>query len=120
MSAPHATRWPFKDPQEAFACAFDFALELIEGETLTGTPSITVAVTDGTDASPASLKAGAPVIEGGRVLQRLVGGVAGVTYSLTCIASTSEGNTLARAAILPVEVASRWNEYRRVINPTTT
>lgn len=119
MSA-NAAVWPFKDPEEAFACAFDFALELIEGETLTGTPSITVAVVDGTDNSPASLKSGAPVIEGGRVLQRLVGGVAGVTYSLTCIASTSEGNTLARAAILPVEVASRWNQYRRVINPTTT
>lgn len=119
MSATAAV-WPFKDPEEAFACAFDFALELIEGETLTGTPSITVAVVDGADASPASLKSGAPVIEGGRVLQRLVGGVAGVTYSLTCIASTSEGNTLARAAILPVEVASRWNQYRRVINPTTT
>lgn len=114
-----AAMWPFKDPQEAFACAFDFALELIEGETLTGTPSVAVAVVDGTDASPNSIKSGAPVIEGGRVLQRLVGGVAGVTYSLTCIASTSEGNILARAAILPVEVASRWNQYRRVINPTT-
>jgi len=112
--------WPFKDPEEAFACAFSFARELAEGETITGTPSITVAVVNGTDASPASLKSGGPVIEGGRVLQRLVGGVAGVTYSLTCIASTSEGNTLARAAILPVEVASRWNQYRRVINPTTT
>lgn len=120
MSAPHAARWPFKDPEEAFACAFDFARELAEGETLSGTPSITVAVVDGTDATPAAIKSGAPVIEGGRVLQRLVGGLAGVTYSLTCIASTSKGNTLARAAILPVEVASRWNEYRRVINPTTT
>jgi hypothetical protein len=112
--------WPFKDPSEAFACAFDFALELADGETISGTPTVTVVVVGGTDASPSALTAGAPVIEGGRVLQRLVGGVAGVTYSLTCIASTSEGNTLARAAILPVEVASRWNEYRRVINPTTT
>ena len=120
MSAPHAARWPFKDPQEAFACAFDFARELAEGVTLSGTPSIAVKVVGGTDASPNSIKSGAPLIEGGRVLQRLVGGSPGVTYSLTCIASTSEGNTLARAAILPVEVASRWNQYRRVINPTTT
>ncbi len=113
-----AAQWPFKDPNEAFACAFDFALELVEGETITGTPQITVAVVTGTDTSPAAIKSGAPVIEGARVLQRLVGGVAGVAYSITCLATTSEGNTLARAAILPVEVASRWNDYRRIINPT--
>lgn len=115
-----AAQWPFKDPSEAFACAFDFALELVEGETITGTPQITVAVVTGTDTSPTAIKSGAPVIEGGRVLQRLVGGVAGVTYSLTCLATTSEGNTLARAAILPVEVAARWNDYRRTIPPITT
>lgn len=110
--------WPFKDPSEAFACAFDFGRELIEGESLTGFPDVIVAVVTGTDPNPAAIKSGAPVIEGGRVLQRLVGGVAGVTYSITCLATTSEGNTLARAAILPVEVASRWNTYRRIINPT--
>ena len=115
-----AAQWPFKDPSEAFACAFDFALELVEGETITGTTQITVAVVTGTDTSPTAIKSGAPVIEGGRVLQRLVGGVAGVTYSLTCLATTSEGNTLARAAILPVEVAARWNDYRRTIPPITT
>lgn len=111
-------QWPFKDPGEAFACAFDFSRELNEGETLVGTPEVIVAVVTGTDTSPAAIKSGAPVIEGARVLQRLVGGVAGVTYSITCLATTSEGNTLARAAILPVEVASRWNDYRRIINPT--
>ncbi len=114
-TAAHTARWPFKDPAEAFACAFDFALELAEGETLTGSPAVTVAVVSGIDAAPADIKSGAPVIEGGRVLQRLVGGLAGVTYSITCVATTSESNTLARAAILPVEVAARWNDYRQII-----
>ena len=108
-------QWPFKDPGEAFACAFDIALELIEGETITGTPTIAVALIGGTDADPDALVSGAPTIDGGRVLQRLVGGVAGATYTLTCLAQTSEGNTLARAAVLPVEIAAKWNEYRRII-----
>ena len=115
MTCATTAQWPFKDPGEAFACAFDFALELIEGETLSGTPTVTVALITGTDAAPDSLKSGAPTIDGGRVLQRLVGGAAGATYSLTCLAQTSEGNTLARAAILPVEIAAKWNDYRRII-----
>lgn len=118
MSTATTAQWPFKDPGEAFACAFDFARELVEGESITGSPQVAVAVVRGTDSEPAAIKSGNPVIEGGRVLQRLVGGVAGVTYSLTCLATTSEGNTLARAAILPVEVAARWNDYRRIITPT--
>lgn len=116
MSTPaHTARWPFKDPEEVFACTFDFTLELAEGETISGTPEVAVAVVSGTDTAAAALTSGAPVVEAGRVLQRLVGGVAGVTYSLTCIATTSDGNKLARAAILPVEIAARWNDYRQIL-----
>ncbi len=114
-TAAYTARWPFKDPDEIFACAFDFALELAEGETISGTPEITVALLAGTDASPGALASGSPVVEAGRVLQRLVGGVAGATYSLTCVATTSDGNKLARAAILPVEIAARWNDYRQIL-----
>lgn len=114
MSAPHATRLPVVAPGERFTVPFSFARELAEGETIVSA-SLTVVVMSGTDADPVEILNGTRAIESPLVKQPLRVDVADVTYGITCLATTSEGNTYARAAILPVQAAHEWNTYRRLI-----
>lgn len=114
------TVWPFKGPAEEFRVAFSYARELAEGETIISVLGVTVTVVSGVDANPAAIKGSTPVIEGNQVRMFVRGGLPGVTYALVCDVSTSAGQKLSRPAHLPVEVPERWNQYRRVINPTTT
>lgn len=123
MNCPVAL-WPFKGPDESFPVAFSYARELAAdglapGESLVGTPTVVIGVVSGVDPNPDAMKATVPVIDGNQVVLWLAGGIAGVTYWLICYAQTSGGKTLARAAELPVEIPSRWNQYRRLSTPST-
>lgn len=120
MSCEPVTVWPFKGPAEEFPVAFSYARELAEGETITGVIEVSVTVISGTDGNPSAIKGSEPQIDGSKVRMFVRGGVPGATYALVCDVSTSTGKKLSRPAILPVEVPERWNQYRRVINPTTT
>ena len=99
--------WPEKDPAEQFAVGFHFAGELLTGETI-ATATVQVVVLRGTDASPAALLSGPAEFQTDRVLQTIAGGLSGVVYGLRCVAQTSAGRTLVRAARLPVMSAERW------------
>lgn len=119
MSCAAVTVWPFKGPAEEFPVAFSYARELAEGETITSVLAVTVTVLNGVDADPNAIKGSTPEIAGSEVRMFVRGGQPGATYALVCLAATSAGRKLARPAHLPVELPERWNQYRRVINPTT-
>jgi hypothetical protein len=81
---------------------FDYGLILASGATVTAA-TVTCSVVDGTDPTPSarvvgssanttSLETGAP----NATVSQLVGGmVAGVTYRLQCVATTSDGQSLS-------------------------
>lgn len=91
-----------KDPSEVDDRGLDFAALLETGETLSGTPTVTVTVVTGTDANPSAIKSGAASISGSIVWQRLTGGVAGVVYKIKVSVGTSTSRTLVACAHLRV------------------
>lgn len=71
--------------------------EIVAGETLTGTPTVTAAPSGLTISSP-------PVIGGAnkKVQVRISGGTANTTYSVLCTVTTTGGNTLQGCGTLYV------------------
>jgi len=96
--------WPAKDPGETLNATFDFAAGLPAGVTL-DSATVTVSLAGGADVAVAGVLVGAPVIDGGTVLQRLAAGASGATYTLRCVATLSTGSVLVLAATLPVRTA---------------
>ncbi|HEX7687327.1 MAG TPA: hypothetical protein VF453_06460 [Burkholderiaceae bacterium] len=98
------TKFPTKGTLESVVLAYDFSLAI--GTATIAAPSFTCEVESGAeDASPLSVLSGDPQIDSGnaaRVLQRVVGGVDGTDYRIQCTVTTSAGDTLTLAAILPV------------------
>jgi len=87
---------PIKDPLETVPVSFDFADEIASA----ATPSVSVEVVTGTDASVGSMPTGAPTIAGAVVTQLIRAGVAGNTYRVRCVASGPGGEVLVRADLL--------------------
>lgn len=85
-----------KYPGESRIFAVDFAQyrEIREGETLTGTPTVTV--------SPAGPDISGVAISGSQVQFRVVGGTADTKYVLTVTCETSGSNTLSHDVPLAV------------------
>lgn len=84
---------------------FDFTAEVDAGESI-ASAVVTVALLNGTDATPSALLNGSLTIAGATVLQPFHGGVDGVTYTLRCEATlTPSGRVLVLAANLPVRTA---------------
>lgn len=101
------TTFPKKDPGEKFWISFDYTNELDAGETIISTV-ISNETIGGVDASPAGMLSGSATIQPGAVLQIIMDGKAGCTYAPKCLATTSAGRILARAAELPVAYAKDW------------
>ena len=99
--------FPKKDPGEKFWISFNYAAELEAGETISSV-SLAIEVVTGTDATPANVLSGTPVIQTGDVVQLIQGGITEVVYVLKCLATLSTGRILARAALLPVRNAKNW------------
>lgn len=74
---------------EKIILTFDFLDELATGETLAGTPTVTVSVIEGVDAAPAELLNGAAAIVGAAVLVPVDPTVSGVDYRIKVLVSTS-------------------------------
>ena len=106
-----------KDPHEKVVLTFNFSGELAAGETLTGTPTVTYATVEGTDASPSSLDNGTgainaaiitpvvgPDIAIGHAFQQPVqGGLDGCVYSVHVLAQTTNSDkVLAMTGLLRV------------------
>lgn len=79
---------------------FDFAARLAVGETLSAA-STTPTVHSGTDTTPGGVVVSS-TISGTKVSVKVTGGVLGVTYLLTCQASTSLGQILQLTAFLVI------------------
>jgi hypothetical protein len=89
--------FPPKKPAENRAWGFDLNAELAENETISGTPTVTIAplLPDLDDPVGTTLEAvGSPVVDGSVVTQRLRKGTPGQTYLVTATVVTSGGNTI--------------------------
>ena len=80
---------------------FDFLSELAVSETISSAP-VTAAVFSGTDATPSAIISGSSSISGSVVTQTIAAGTAGVTYLLTCTATTSTSQVLILTAYLTI------------------
>lgn len=80
---------------------FDFSPILRSGETIS-TASCSVEVKDGEDPNPNAILSGSAQISGGLVVQRVFGGVNGVTYRLVMTVTTSLTNVYTLVGDLPV------------------
>lgn len=81
---------------------FDFLADLGVTETIS-TATVTAAVYSGTDATPSAIISGLASISGSVVTQTIVAGTSGVTYLLTCTATTSASQVLIITAYLTIE-----------------
>lgn len=91
--------FPTKHPAEAFAIEIDFTQYSVALDS----SAVAVRVQSGTDAAPGDLLSGSAQIVGGKVRQRVRGGVAGVRYILQVSASVGV-DTWVHESVLPVAV----------------
>ncbi len=92
------------DPSEDMVLTFDFSLGLLTGESLSGSPTVTVTVDFGTDPN-ASAIVKASTISGSTVLVAVAGGLDQTDYHIHCLCPTSNPQKeLMTAGILPVRV----------------
>lgn len=94
-----------KDPNEVIVLTFDFTTSLVTGETLTGSPTVTISAAIGVDAAMAAMLSGAPSIVGNTVLQKVINGVVKNSYGFIALCTLSSGRMLAVGGILPINVA---------------
>ncbi len=90
-----------KSVSEVEFVTFDVSRYLNGGETLSSA-TITVTVKTGVDATPNNIKSGSAQLSGGVVKQLITGGVAGVTYKLSCVIVTNQRTLNAVECYLPV------------------
>lgn len=89
-----------KDPQEIKTIIFDFTNQL--GTHTLASATLVVGVSKGTDPSPSAMLSGSPTVSGAYVRQRVVDGVLGVSYKLTCVGTDSAGEKHLVSAELDV------------------
>lgn len=95
-----------KDPAETVVLTFNFAPDLIAGETLTGTPTIALVQYSGAaDPALGSMLVCSPQLSGNNVLQTVTLGVNGANYAFTATCPTSTARTLSEGGILPAVFA---------------
>jgi hypothetical protein len=101
---PMTTAFSAIDPTEAVVLTFDFTLGLAAGETLTGTPTVTVTVAFGTDPNAAAIVKG-QAISGSTVLVQVSGCLDETDYHFRVVSTTSNSaKVLTCAGLLPVRV----------------
>lgn len=93
-----------KYDSEEVVITMDFSPSLVAGETLTGTPTVTVTVNSGTDPLPNDVLNGSPSILGANQVQVPVkGGVKNCSYLIKATCNTNNADkVLEIAAILPI------------------
>lgn len=92
-----------KDDHENDLLTFDFSTKTLPGETIVGIPSFECEAVTGVDPLAINLLSGPSQITGNQVIQRVVGGIIGVTYRIHCIAVfTPTNRVLTLTGLLPV------------------
>lgn len=102
------------DLDEVDDIPFDFTADIVDGETISGTPVITCVAISGEDADAQDMVTGSPLIgdiadgvfteavDGTVVLQRFTAQVRDVVYAVRCVVTLSSGRKLTAAGELPV------------------
>lgn len=90
-----------KLPAGSVNLGMDMAGELPPGVTITDI-DVTAAVIIGCDENPEDILVGNPGLNGTTIVQRVEGGIAGNTYALSFIVTTSDGEVLICQGFLPV------------------
>ena len=80
---------------------FNFISMLAPGETI-GAASVVSTVHSGVDPSPQAIVSGAATVVGPVVSQKIIDGLVGVIYLLTCTVTTSLSNTIVLQGYLAV------------------
>lgn len=94
--------WPDKAPAEKVWVVFNYKRGLAPGVTVTAA-AMAVTLKGGVDATPSAIFDGLPVLlADGRVMQRIKGGIHLATYMVRCDATTSDGQILVLAGVIPV------------------
>ena len=94
-----------KDPSELVPIIFNFTAQLGTGETIVSA-LIIPSVQSGTDPTPSNIINGAVMLNvnlSSQVTQWVHNGISGVLYHILCNATTSTGQILALACLLPVK-----------------
>lgn len=100
-------RFDSKDPGETIPLLYDFTAGLATGEILTGTPTVTISVVLGTDASPNAVLVGGNIIDSTqkRVLVPVHAGLDACDYDIVVTCATNNASKiLVLGCILPVRV----------------
>jgi hypothetical protein len=90
---------------EQLTVEFDMLSRLKVGETV-ATAAVSATVWSGTDAFPSTIISGLPTITGSLVGQKIVGGLPGVIYLVSCAVRSSSNNILINEAKLAVRPSS--------------
>jgi hypothetical protein len=90
-----------KTTSETVAVSFDFSSEYAVGETC-ASASIAAAVYSGTDPTPSGIISGTASVSGAIATQTMIGGVAGTTYLLTAVGTSSLGKVRSLQGFLSV------------------
>ena len=97
-----------KDATETVLLTWDFTLDLPAGVTLTGTPSITLAVVSGVqDSNIGTMTVGSPQLSGNQVLQLITAGISGNSYSAVAKCNASDGEVFAIGGTIAITPAWR-------------
>lgn len=86
---------------EQLTVEFDMLSRLKVGETL-ATAAVSASVWSGTDATPSVIVSGLPTISGSLVQQKIIGGLPGVIYLISCAVRSSSNNILINEAKLAI------------------
>jgi hypothetical protein len=99
-------RFPTMDPDEVRDVTFDFAAQVSTTDTAFVAATVTATVIVGTDPNPSAVLVGLPdYATFPSVVQRVTGGLTGVTYKIRCLAVTDGGQEILIAGLLPVRQA---------------
>lgn len=90
-----------KHPGETKVVRFSYSKDLEATATL-ASAVVSCSVDSGTDAAAAAVLVGLPQMLGQEVLQRVTGGLDGVSYHLECLATDSTGLVHASQAVMDV------------------
>jgi hypothetical protein len=91
-----------KDPRESIIVSMDFTKLLSAGESITSASTTSAAVIS-SDPNAGDMITGPTTVTGNISSQRIEGGLSGVTYLLSAIAVTDQGNTIVLSGQLLVQ-----------------
>lgn len=101
---PYVGAFSVADPPEADFYSIDFT-NALAGDTITGTPTVKLAVENGVDATPNTHLSGSVSVAGNVVTQKISGLLPGVSYLLMFTATTTGGRIITLWGSLECEVS---------------